>query len=130
MERTAVNGVELEYELRGSGQTVVLIHWGVAAAWAEPLLNEPVLADRYRLLNYHRAGFAGSSSIDGAVTMAGHAEHCRLLMHQLGIERAHIVGHSSSAVIALQLALDSPDAVQSVVMMDARSEERRVGTEG
>src|SRR5262245_973451 len=119
MERAAVNGVELEYELRGSGQTVVLIHWGVAAAWAEPLLNEPVLADRYRLLNYHRAGFAGSGSIDGPVTMADHAEHCRLLMQHLGIERAHIVGHSSSAVIALQLALDSPDAVQSVVVMDA-----------
>jgi hypothetical protein len=72
MKRTTVDGVELEYDLHGSGEPVVLIHWGVAAAWAEPLLNEPALADEYRLLSYHRAGFAGSSSVDGPLTMADH----------------------------------------------------------
>ena len=119
MERAAVGGLELEYELRGSGDPVVLIHWGVSATWAEPLLDEPALADRFRLLTYHRAGFGGSSSIDGPVSMADHAEHCRLLMRQLGIERAHVVGHSSSVAVALQLALDAPDAVQTIVSMDA-----------
>jgi pimeloyl-ACP methyl ester carboxylesterase len=119
MGRASVDGLELEYELRGSGQPVVLIHWGVSAVWAEPLLDEPALADRYRLLSYHRAGFAGSSRVEGPLSMAEHAEHCRLLMHRLGIERAHVVGHSSSAVIALQLALDSPDAVQTVAAMES-----------
>ncbi len=118
MKRANINGLELEYELRGSGDPVVLIHWGVAATWAEPLLDEPVLADGYRLLRYHRAGFGGSSPIDGPVTMALHAEHCRLLMGQLGIARAHIVGHSSSAAIALQLALDFPEAVQTLALME------------
>jgi pimeloyl-ACP methyl ester carboxylesterase len=51
--------------------------------------------------------------------MADHAEHCRLLMGRLGIERAHVVGHSSSAVIALQLALDHPDAVQTLGLLEA-----------
>lgn len=118
MKRANSNGLELEYELRGSGDPVVLIHWGVAATWAEPLLDEPALADGYRLLRYHRAGFGGSSPIDGPVTMALHAEHCRLLMGQLGIERAHLVGHSSSAAIALQLALDYPEAVQTLALME------------
>ena len=119
MERATVEGLELEYELRGSGEPVVLIHWGVSATWAEPLLEEPALADRYRLLSYHRAGFGGSSPIEGPVTMADHASHCLLLMHQLGIERAHVVGHSSSVPIVLQLALDAPEAVHTVVSMDA-----------
>jgi len=119
MERTTVDGLELEYDLRGEGEPVVLIHWGVGTAWAEPLLAEPALAGRYRLLGYHRAGYAGSGSVDGQVSMALHAEHCRLLMRQLGIERAHIVGHSSSAVVALQLALDSPDVVHTIVSMEA-----------
>ena len=39
-------------------------------------------------------------------------------MRRLGIERAHIVGHSSSAVVALQLALDSPEAVHTLVLME------------
>jgi pimeloyl-ACP methyl ester carboxylesterase len=84
-----------------------------------PLLDEPALADRFRLLAYHRAGFGGSSSIDGPVTMSDHAEHCRLLMRELEIERAHVVGHSSSVAVALQLALDAPDVVHTVVSMDA-----------
>jgi pimeloyl-ACP methyl ester carboxylesterase len=119
MDRATVDGLRLEYELRGSGEPVVLIHWGVSAAWAEPLLEESPLADRYRLLNYHRAGFGGSRPIEGPLRLADHAEHCRLLMHRLGIERAHIVGHSSSAAIALQLALDAPDTVGTLVSMDA-----------
>lgn len=119
MERAAVDGLELEYELRGAGEPVVLVHWGVSATWAEPLLDEPALADRYRLLSYHRAGFGGSSPIEGPVTMADHARHCLLLMRELGIERAHVVGHSSSVPVALQLALDAPEAVHTVVSMDA-----------
>jgi pimeloyl-ACP methyl ester carboxylesterase len=118
MKHATIDGLGLEYELRGAGDPVVLIHWGVSATWAEPLLDEPALADRHRLMRYHRAGFAGSSAIDGPVTVALHAEHCRLLMGHLGIERAHIVGHSSSAVIALQLALDFPEVVQTLALME------------
>ena len=119
MEQAAIDGIEVEYELRGSGEPVVVIHWGVSARWAEPLLAEPILAERYRVLRYHRVGFGGSSRVEGPIGMADHAEHCRLLLQQLGIERAHVVGHSSSALIALQLALDAPDAVQSLALMDA-----------
>ena len=119
MKLAAIDGFEVEYELRGSGEPVVVIHWGVSARWAEPLLAEPILAERYRVLRYHRVGFGGSSRVEGPICMADHAEHCRLLLQQLGIERAHVVGHSSSALIALQLALDAPDAVQSLALMDA-----------
>jgi 3-oxoadipate enol-lactonase len=118
MKRARVDGLRLEYELRGSGEPVVLIHWGIGAIWAEPLLGEPALAERYTLLNYHRAGFAGSDAVDGPIGMADHAAHCHDLMRQLGIERAHVVGHSSSAVIALQLALDFPDSVQTLALME------------
>jgi pimeloyl-ACP methyl ester carboxylesterase len=118
MEKATIDGLGLEYELRGSGDPAVLIHWGVSAAWAEPLLGEPALADGYTLLRYHRAGFAGSDRVEGPISLGDHAAHCARLMRQLGIERAHVVGHSSSADIALQLALDFPDTVQSLVIME------------
>ena len=49
LNRISVNGTELEYELRGTGgeEPVVLIHWGVAATWAEPLLDQQALASRH-----------------------------------------------------------------------------------
>ncbi len=120
-DKISVNGTGLEYQLRGTGagEPVVLIHWGVAATWAGPLLDQPALASGYQLLSYHRAGFAGSGRLQGPPTMATHADHCHQLMRELGITRAHIVGHSSSAPVALQLALDAPDAVHTLTLMEA-----------
>lgn len=119
MERASIDGIEVEYEIRGLGAPVVLIHWGICATWAEPLLNAPALRHGYRLLSYHRAGFGASDRAIGPISMPDHAEHCRRLMDHVGIERAHLVGHSSSAAIALQLALDAPAAVETLTLMDA-----------
>ena len=137
LNKISVNGTSLEYQLRGTGagEPVVLIHWGVAATWAGPLLNQPALASRYQLLSYHRAGFAGSGPLQGPPAMAAHAAHCHQLMRQLGITRAHIVGHSSSVPVALQLALDAPEAVHTLTLMEAArpapptDAERRFGTD-
>jgi pimeloyl-ACP methyl ester carboxylesterase len=120
LNRISVNGTELEYQLRGThaGQPVVLIHWGVAARWAEPLLGQRALTSRCQLLSHHRAGFADSGPLAGPPAMAAHAAHCHQLMRQLGITRAHIVGHSSSVPVALQLALDAPDAVHTLTLME------------
>jgi pimeloyl-ACP methyl ester carboxylesterase len=118
MDRAVLDDVELEYQVHGSGEPVVLIHPGIYADWFKPLLGEPILNNRYRLVLYHRAGCAGSSRIDGPVSLARHAAHCRSLMCRLGIERAHVVGHSSSGNVALQLALDAPDAVHSLAVLE------------
>jgi pimeloyl-ACP methyl ester carboxylesterase len=67
--------------------------------------------------------------------MAAHAAHCHQLMRELGIPRAHIVGHSSSVPVALQLALDAPDAVHTLTLMEGArpaaptDAERQFGTD-
>jgi hypothetical protein len=43
---------ELEYEVRGAGEPVELVHNGVLADWFRPLLGQPALAG-YRLVPYH-----------------------------------------------------------------------------
>jgi pimeloyl-ACP methyl ester carboxylesterase len=65
MDRAALEDVELEYEVRGAGEPIVLIHPGHFADWFMPLLDEPALTDYYRVLTYHRVGCAGSSHIAG-----------------------------------------------------------------
>jgi pimeloyl-ACP methyl ester carboxylesterase len=52
------------------------------------------------------------------LSLAQHAAHGRVLLHDLGIARAHIVGHSSSGNVALQLALDAPHVVQSLALLE------------
>ena len=41
MDRAPIDGIELEYEVRGSGEPVVLIHAGVCADFFAPLVEQP-----------------------------------------------------------------------------------------
>jgi pimeloyl-ACP methyl ester carboxylesterase len=116
--RANLDGVELEYEIRGTGDPVVLVHAGILADWFQPLLDDPTLVGRHRVVSYHRVGYAGSGRVTGPVSIAEQAGHLRALMRHLGIGRAHVVGHSSGGNIALQLALDAPPMVHSLVLME------------
>jgi pimeloyl-ACP methyl ester carboxylesterase len=118
MERALIDGVELEYEVHGSGEPVLLVHPGIFSDWFVPLLDQPVLASRFRLVHYHRVGCRNSSRVSGAVSLKQQATHARALLEHLGLARAHMVGHSSSGNIVLQLAAQSPDVVQSLVVME------------
>jgi len=117
IERAAIEGFELEYEVQGAGEPVVLVHAGIFSDFFRPLWEEPALS-RYRVVSYHRIGCAGSSRLPGPVSIAQEAQHCRALMRHLGIDRAHVVGHSNSGNLVLQLALDAPEAVHSLVLQE------------
>jgi pimeloyl-ACP methyl ester carboxylesterase len=118
MTLAKIDGIELEYDVRGSGEPLVLVHAGIFADWFKPLMDEPVLASRYQVVGYHRAGYAGSSRAAGPVSIAEQATHLRGLMRHLKIVRAHLVGHSSGGNIALQLALDAPQLAHTIVLME------------
>ena len=81
-------------------------------------MRQPALTDRYRVLNYHRRGFAGSTAGSEPASIADHAADALALMRHVGFERAHVVGHSLGGAIALQLALDAPEAVRSLVLLE------------
>jgi pimeloyl-ACP methyl ester carboxylesterase len=117
MDTVRLDGVEIEYEVHGDGEPVLLIHPGIFADWFLPLLKQPALSS-YQFVHYHRAGCRGSGRITGEATLAQHAAHAHLLLQHLGIARAHVVGHSSSGNIALQLALDGHDAVGSLAILE------------
>lgn len=118
MHRAALADIELEYEMRGTGEHVVLIHHGAGADWFAPLCVEPILTERYCVVRYHRQGYAGSSRLTGQLTFAREAVTFRALMKHLGIRRAHVVGHSASGCIGMQLALDASEIVHSLVLLE------------
>jgi 3-oxoadipate enol-lactonase len=82
------------------------------------MLAQPTLAGRYRAILYHRRGYAGSSRAEGAVSLSQQAGDCRAVLRRLGIDRAHVVGHSSGGSVALQLALDAPELVHSLALLE------------
>lgn len=119
MERARVNGVELEYELNGSGEPVLLIHGSHLCRSFLVLFAQPVLTERYTLIRYHRRGFLGSSPATGVVSVTDQAADARALLEHLQRPRAHVVGHSYGGAIALQLAVDAPAHVHSLVLLEA-----------
>ena len=119
MERARVNGVELECELKGSGEPVLLIHGSHICRSFLPLLAQPSLTEKYTLIRYHRRGFLGSTPARGPMSIKDQAADARALLEYLHMSPAHIVGHSYGGSIALQLAADSPMCVHSLVLLEA-----------
>jgi pimeloyl-ACP methyl ester carboxylesterase len=117
MESVKVNGVQLEYEVVGSGDPVLLVSPVLADGFL-PLLSERALTDGYRLIRYHKRGWAGSTHTPPPVSISDHAADAAALLDHLGIRCAHIAGHSSGAAVAAQLALDRPEAVHTLMLME------------
>jgi len=119
MDRAAASCGEVEYEVRGEGEPVLLIHGAHVADAFAPLMDQMALDD-YHLIRYRRCGYAGSASAQGPLEeyIAQAAANAVALLEKLEIERAHIVGHSSGGVIALQLALDHPERVSSLSLLE------------
>ena len=117
MDRAKVNGVELEYEVRGAGEPVLLIDMLIADCFV-PLLAEPALAGGYQLIRYHKRGWVGSTHTPPPVSIGEHAADAAALLEHLGVRRAHIAGHSTGASIGAQLALDHPEKVHTLTLLE------------
>jgi pimeloyl-ACP methyl ester carboxylesterase len=117
MDSAKVNGVELEYEVVGSGEPVLFISPVLADGFL-PLLSEPELIDRYQLIRYHKRGWVGSTYTPPPVSVATHAADAAALLDHLGMSRAHVAGHSSGGAHAAQLALDHPEMVHTLTLLE------------
>ncbi len=117
MQSVKVNGVELEYEVTGAGEPVLLVSPVIADGFL-PLVAEPALADRYQLIRYHKRGWVGSTHTPAPVSIADHAADAAGLLDHLGLRPVHVAGHSSGAAVAAQLALDHPEYVHTLMLLE------------
>jgi len=116
--RVTANGTEFAYVESGRGEPVILVHGGLQdyRLWRDLL---PAFADRYRVIAYSRRNRTPFSlSAEGAPDGAGdlHAEDLAAIVQALGLERVHVVGHSSGAVTAMFFAANNPALVRSLVL--------------
>lgn len=117
MKRAPVRDGELEYESRGDGEPVLLIHGSHVADAFLPLMSEPALDD-YRLIRYRRRGYAGSTPHGGPFGIVEQAEDALAVLRHLNVSRAHVVGHSYGALTGLQLAHAAPESVHSLSLLE------------
>jgi pimeloyl-ACP methyl ester carboxylesterase len=103
----------------GAGTPVLLVH-GVGSSietWGEipQLLNR----DGRPVVAVDLLGHGGSSLGNGDFSLGANAAVLRDLLHHLGYERAHLVGHSLGGGICLQFSYQFPDMVESLTLISS-----------
>lgn len=115
-----VNGLHLYYEIHGAeGTPLVLLHGGVMTIDLTFAALIPTLAKSHRVIAVELQGHGRTADIDRDMTYAHFASDVVALLDHLGIERAHVLGHSMGGGVTLELAVHHPDRLLSVVPISA-----------
>jgi 2-hydroxymuconate-semialdehyde hydrolase len=115
-------GVLTNYHEAGSGAPVILIHGsgpGVSA-WANWSRAIPFLAEHFHVFAYDQLGF-GYTELprENRYSLEQWTEHLLDFMRAVGVSRAHLVGNSMGAAVALAAAVEHPEIVDHLVLMGA-----------
>jgi pimeloyl-ACP methyl ester carboxylesterase len=110
-----VNGVHMYYETYGEGTPLVLLHGGMLSIDLNFAGLIPTLARKHRVIGVELQGHGRTADIEREITPAALASDVVGLLDHLGIERAHILGHSMGGAATMELLISYPDRVLSVV---------------
>lgn len=117
-ERTETLEVNLHYVRDGGdGDTVILMHgWPQTwASWAEVM---PLLSDGFDVIAVDIRGAGQSDAPESGYDKRTMAADIKGLLDELGIERAHVVGHDIGGMVAFAFASVYPEATQTVSIID------------
>jgi len=122
MPKAHINGVDLHYEVSGTGFSMVLCH-GYTGSHQDWMFQIPLLSrNRQVVVMDHRGhGSSEAPSSADAYSISAFADDVHALLEYLGITKCCLVGHSMGGFMALQLALDHPPLVDSLVLVDTSS---------
>ena len=99
----------------GSGEPVVLLHQ-TPRSWDEYRDVLPLLGERFRALAVDQLGFGGSDDPPWEPSIERYADVVAGALGAAGLERTHVVGHHTGAVVALELAAARPERVERLVL--------------
>ena len=122
-------GVRTRYFDKGAGETVVLVHGGAfgsttgACSADDWDLNFDGLAERFRVVAFDKLGqgYTGNPTTDDDYTMDAVVRHACATLRALGIEGAHLVGHSRGGYLVCRLTVDRPELVASCTIVDSNT---------
>jgi haloacetate dehalogenase len=121
-DRILANGVHLNVRHGGSGPPVLMLH-GYPQTHVMWRKVAPRLAERFTLVMPDLRGYGDSDKPPGAPDHSTYSKRAMAmdqvdLMRRLGFERFRLVGHDRGGRVAHRLALDHPDRVERVAVLD------------
>jgi pimeloyl-ACP methyl ester carboxylesterase len=108
---------QMHYAVCGNATTtpVVLLHQ-TPRSWREYEAVLPLIGAHRRAIAVDSAGFGASDPVSGNAGIEAWAEAALHLLDALGIARAHVVGHHTGGVIAVEIAARAADRVASLTL--------------
>jgi esterase len=114
------NGIHFNVQTKGQGQPVVMVHGafvGSLASWY--LTLAPALMRKHRVVLYDLRGHGKSDKPTGGYDAATMAADLDAVATAEGVGPFSLVGHSYGALVALRYALDYPEKVTRLSIIDA-----------
>lgn len=114
--RTKCNGVEIAYDVRGSGPPVLWIQGcGVQGNGWLPQID--AFSDQFTCIWFDNRGIGQSSMSSEDLTVDRMADDACQVIRASGYETAHVVGHSLGGLIAIDMALRARAMVRSLALL-------------
>jgi pimeloyl-ACP methyl ester carboxylesterase len=120
-----VEGVRTRIHRSGAGESLVLVHGGQYGdlysldSWSRLL---PELEPSFSVVAFDRLGQGHTDLPAGdGFTIEASIEHAIRAIEALGTPPVHLVGHSRGALVVARIALDRPELVRSLVVVDSNT---------
>ncbi|HID34807.1 MAG TPA: alpha/beta fold hydrolase, partial [Anaerolineae bacterium] len=105
----------VHYQICGEGHPLLFISGVGYGGWFWHK-QVPMLSQHFQVITFDNRGAGGTDKPDGPYTTAQMAGDTVGLLEALGIELAHVVGHSLGGFIAQELVLSRPELVSRLVL--------------
>jgi pimeloyl-ACP methyl ester carboxylesterase len=115
-----VNGINLYFEIHGTGQPLILLHGGLGSGeMFGPTLTE--LAQQHQVIAVDLQGHGRTADIDRPIDIQLMADDIAALIDHLKLDKPDIVGYSLGGGVALFTAVKYPDKVRRLVVASAHA---------
>ncbi len=115
-----VNGINLYYEIHGTGRPMVLLHGGLMSGeMFGPVL--PALAERHQVIVVDLQGHGRTADIDRPIDIRLMADDIAALIDHLGLDKPDLVGYSLGGGVAMFTAVKYPEKVRKLVSAAAHA---------
>lgn len=112
----SVNGLEMYYEIHGTGQPLVLLHGAFSAIGTSFGTLLPELAKTRQVIGFELQAHGHTADIDRPLSSEAMAGDVAAAIKQLGLGPVDIFGYSMGAFVALNLIIRHPELVRKLVL--------------
>jgi pimeloyl-ACP methyl ester carboxylesterase len=118
MPQAFINGVNICYNIDGSGEPLFLIQ-GLTGGRNDWFFQMRAFKKHYKVVTFDNRGAGSTDKRDESYDIRTMADDTIGLMDHLKVDRAHILGMSLGSLIAQEIAINYPDRIMKLILVAA-----------